>query len=95
MGRMAAMYLVNLPSFMKTVVRKLARKVMTERQLQKNHIVADVGEDLARYFDADQLERRYGGAKANIKRYYPITHLSSKYNEKKGAHEQLLKTCHR
>ncbi|KAF4686331.1 hypothetical protein FOZ60_005414 [Perkinsus olseni] len=95
MGRMAAMYLVNLPSFMKTVVRKLARKVMTERQLQKNHIVADVGEDLARYFDADQLERRYGGAKANIKRYYPITHLSSKYNGKKGAYEQLLKTCHR
>ncbi|KAF4659618.1 hypothetical protein FOL46_006530 [Perkinsus olseni] len=77
MGRMAAMYLVNSPSFMTTVVRKLARKVMTERQLQKNHIVADVGEDLARYFDADQLERRYGGAKANIKRYYPITHLSS------------------
>ncbi|EER05530.1 conserved hypothetical protein [Perkinsus marinus ATCC 50983] len=92
-GRMAAIYIVNLPTFMRTIVGKLAHRLMTERQLQKNHIVTDLKQHLAKYFDPNQLERRYGGVKPNIEQLYPITHLSSKYNAKVKK-DELLKHCH-
>ncbi|KAF4672677.1 hypothetical protein FOL47_000230 [Perkinsus chesapeaki] len=97
MGRMAAIYLVNLPSFLKNVVWNVARKLMTERQLQKNHVVTDLHEDLAKYFCPDQLEQRYGGNKEDIQQFYPITHLTSQSDSLASldSDEALLRTCHR
>ncbi|KAF4695212.1 hypothetical protein FOZ60_005536 [Perkinsus olseni] len=89
-GRSALTFVKSAPAALEGLIRGLVPE-----EKRRKIVYVQATEDIAKHFDAEQLEVQYGGRKPTITSFYPVNHLSSSYALAGTENYKLFASCHR